>query len=123
MAAGATAAAVGVVNAASDAATAGAEYADNVNTIAAQTGLSTAQIQQFQYQADMVDVSLETVTGSMAKLTRNMATAQGGSGAAAEAFAALGISITDSNGELRNNQDVFNEAIDALGKNGKRNSA
>lgn len=108
--------AVGAVKAASKAAIAGADYADNVNTIATQTGLTTDEVQQLQYQADMVDVSLETVTGSMAKLTRNMATAQGGTGDAAKAFAALGISVTDSKGELRNNQDVFNEAIDALGK-------
>lgn len=109
-------AAAAVVKMAADAAKSGADYADNINTIAAQTGLSTDQIQQFQYQADMVDVSLETITGSMARLTKNMGTAQRGTGEAAKAFEALGISITDSNGELRNNQDVFNEAIDALGK-------
>ncbi len=35
---------------------------------------------------------------------------------AAEAFKTLGVSITDSTGALRNNQDVFNEALIALGK-------
>ena len=39
-----------------------------------------------------------------------------GSGTAADAFSALGISVTDSNGELRSNQDVFDEAIAALGE-------
>ena len=116
LATAAGAAAVGTVKALASASKAGAEYADEVNTVAAQTGLTTDQVQQFQYQADMVDVSLETITGSMAKLTKNMGTAQGGTGDAADAFKALGIEITNADGSLRNNQDVFNEAIDALGK-------
>ena len=88
--------------------------ADDINTLSKQTGLSTEQIQKFQYASDLIDVDLNTLTGSMAKLTKNMATAQSGSGSAAEAFSALGVSISDGNGELRNNQDVFNEAIAAL---------
>ena len=88
--------------------------ADDINTLSKQTGLSTEQIQKFQYASNLIDVDLETLTGSMAKLTKNMATAQGGTGSAAEAFSALGVSITNSNGELRNNQDVFNDAITAL---------
>jgi phage-related protein len=93
-----------------------ANTADEINTLAAQTGLSTEEIQKFQYATEVIDVPLETLTGSMAKLTKNMATAKKGTGDASAAFKALGISVTDSNGELRNNQDVFNEAIDALGK-------
>lgn len=90
--------------------------ADDINTLAAQTGLSVEQIQKFQYATDLIDVPMETLTGSMAKLTRNMASAQKGTGAQAEAFKTLGVSITDSNGQLRNNQDVFNDAIKSLGK-------
>lgn len=90
--------------------------ADDINTLSAQTGLSTEQIQKFQYASDIIDVDIETLTGSMAKLTKNMENAKDGSGTAADAFSALGISVTDSNGELRSNQDVFDEAIAALGE-------
>lgn len=93
-----------------------AQSADEINTLSKQTGLSTEQIQKFQFASETIDVPLETLTGSMAKLTKNMATAKKGTGDASAAFKALGISVTDSNGELRNNQDVFNEAIAALGK-------
>mgnify|MGYP003295143816 CR=1 FL=1 len=95
---------------------AAAAYADEVNTLSAQTGISTEKLQEFKYMEDLIDVSTETMTGSMAKLVRNMASAQDGTGNAAEAFKALGVSVTDANGELRNNQDVFGEVIDALGK-------
>lgn len=93
-----------------------ARSADDINTLSKQTGLTTEQIQKFQYASELIDVDLDTLTGSMAKLTKNMSTASKGTGDAATAFEALGINITDANGELRNNQDVFNEAIDALGK-------
>lgn len=90
------------------------QSADEINTLAKQTGLSTEEIQKFQYASDIIDVDLNTLTKSMAKLTKNMATASKGTGDVAAAFEALGIEITDSNGELRNNQDVFDETIEAL---------
>jgi phage-related minor tail protein len=93
-----------------------AKSADDINTLAKQTGLSTDEIQKFMYASEMIDVPLETLTGSMAKLTKNMGNAKEGTGAAAEAFAKLGVSIKDDvTGELRNNQDVFDEVISKLG--------
>lgn len=106
----------GVASSLKDAVVDAANAADEINTLAKTTGLSTDEIQKFQYASDIIDVSLETLTGSMTKLTANMASAKDGSGAAAEAFQALGISVTDSSGELRDRQDVFNETIEALGK-------
>ncbi len=89
--------------------------ADDINTLSKQTGLSTEQIQKFKYASDIIDVSLDTLTGSMAKLTKNMATASKGTGDAYNAFNKLGIEIKNADGTLRNNQDVFNETIKVLG--------
>lgn len=93
-----------------------AAYADEINTIAKQTGLATDEIQKFMYASELIDVDLDTLTGSMAKLIKNMNTATKGTGDAYDAFLALGVSITDSTGTLRNNQDVFDECIAALAK-------
>lgn len=93
-----------------------ANLADELNTLSKQTGLSTEEIQKFKYASDIIDVSFETLSGSMAKLTKNMATASKGSGDTYEAFKKLGVSVTDANGELRSNQDVFEETINALSK-------
>ena len=99
-----------------DAVVDGAKFADEMNTMAKKTGLSTDALQEYKYMSDLVDVDLNTITGSLSKLTKNMATARKGTGDAATAFKTLGIQITDSNGELRNNQDVFNDVINALGQ-------
>lgn len=96
--------------------TAAAYNADEINTLAKQTGLSVEQIQKFQFASEQIDVSLDTLTGSMSKLTKNMDAARGGTGSAAEAFEALGISVVGVDGQLRDNEDVFNETIAALGK-------
>ena len=90
--------------------------ADDINTLAKQTGLSTEEIQKFKYASDIIDVSLDTLTGSMAKLIKNMTTASKGTGDAYEAFKSLGVEIKNTDGTLRNNQDVFNEVINKLGK-------
>ena len=43
-------------------------YADNMLTLSVQTGLSTDSLQEFQYASELVDVSMETFTGSMVTL-------------------------------------------------------
>lgn len=98
-----------------DAVVAGAAFADNILTLSTNTGLSTDELQEYQYMAELTDTSLDTITGSLTKLIRNMSTAAKGTGDAANAFKALGIEVTDQNGELRNSQEVFAETIDALG--------
>lgn len=115
LAGAAVAATAGIMKFVSDA----AAWADSMNTMRDVTGISTADLQKFAYASELVDVSMETMTGSLTKLTRNMQTAAGdGTGAAAKAFEELGISVTDSVGQLRDRQDVFYEVIDALGKVG-----
>lgn len=92
-----------------------ADFADEILTLEHQTHLSTDTLQEFQYMAELVDVSLDTVAGSLTKLTNNMQSAAEGSGAAADAFAALGVDVTDSEGHLRSAEEVFYDVIDALG--------
>lgn len=94
---------------------AGAEYADEVLTMSTVTGLSTETLQEYKYMADLVDVSVETITGSHTKLIRSMKSARDGTGAQAEAFEKLGIKVVDADGNLRDAREVFDEVIDALG--------
>ena len=94
-----------------------AEYADNILTLATNTGIAAETLQEYQYMADLTDTSLETITGSMAKMTRSMQRARSGTNSASAAFAALGVSVTDKlTGQLRDNEEVFGDVLDALGK-------
>lgn len=90
-------------------------YADNILTLSAQYGISTYDLQAFQYAAELADVSVETLTSSMTKNIRSMQSARDGSEKYAEAYDTLGVAVTDSNGKLRDSNAVYWEVIDALG--------
>ena len=95
-----------------------AAFADNILTMSMTTGLSTGQLQEFSYAAELIDVSIDTLQTSLTKLTNNMQNAMNGTGDAKKAFEQLGIAVTDSDGNMRTANDVFYETIDALGKVG-----
>lgn len=83
--------------------------ADDINTLAKQTGISTDEIQKMRYAADLVDVSLEDITGALRKMKPKMDENN-------ETFQRLGVSVTNADGSLRSATDVFYDSIDALSK-------
>jgi hypothetical protein len=92
-----------------------AAYADEILTQSVVTGLSAEALQEYQYAAELVDVSLDTLTSSQSKMIRSMDAARRGSKEQAEAFDKLGISVQNADGTLRDAQEVFGDVIDALG--------
>lgn len=92
-----------------------AHLADELLTLSSTTGLTTDTLQELNYAAELLDVDTSTVTGSMTKLEKTMSSAIDGSTSAAEKFTDLGISIYDANGNVRDAEDVFWDAIDVLG--------
>lgn len=85
--------------------------ADDLNTLAKQTGFSTEELQKFQYASDLVDVSVEDITGALRKFKKNIDPSN-------ESLAKLGVSAVDANGSLRDSTDVFYDALAALGQVG-----
>lgn len=93
-----------------------ATFADNIITLSMQTGQSTQQLQEFAYASELIDVSVDTLQGSLTKLTNNMQDTMNGTGNAKASFEALGVSVTNADGSMRSANDVFYETIDALGQ-------
>lgn len=89
---------------------------DKLVTESMVTGLSTQTIQQLKYAENLIDVSYGTISGTLTKLTKSMDDARDGNKDLAESFASLGVSITDSTGQLRPAEEVFYDVIDALGQ-------
>ena len=99
-----------------DTVTDSAEYADEMLSLSQKTGLSTDELQELKYAAELVDVDLDTMTGSLTKLTQSMDKASKGSGDAYDTFKKLGIEVKNQDGSLRDRNEVFQEAITALSK-------
>lgn len=81
--------------------------ADDLNTLSKQTGLSTDELQKMQYASDLVDVSLEDMTGAVTKLKKNMT-------GHADTWEQLGVSVTNADGSMRNANEVFYDTLAAL---------
>lgn len=88
--------------------------ADDINTLSKVTGIATDKLQLYKLAAEQVDVSVEAIAKSQQILKKNMFTASEG-GSTAKYFKQLGISVTDANGNLRDSDEVFQEAIKKLG--------
>ena len=84
-------------------------YADELETLSSQTGVAVETLQAWDYASELIDTDFDTMTSSLAKLTKSMTTAP-------DAFKQLGVKITDASGNFRSAEDVFYDTIDALGK-------
>lgn len=93
-----------------------AEAASEILRLSSVTGQSTDSIQEFDYAAEMIGVSSDRIRDSLKETTNKMQEARDGNEATAAAYAKLGVSITDANGNLRSAEDVFYDTIDALGQ-------
>lgn len=109
-------AAVGAASALAGLTVSASNYADDILTTSANTHIATDDLQKYSYALNFIDGDLNTLTGTMKKNTQIMSKARDGNKTYTAAYEKLGISITDTNGELRNGQEVYWEVIDALGK-------
>ena len=89
------------------------QKADDINTLSKQTGISTEDLQKMEYASELIDVEVSDITSSLKKMKKNMTST---SSATVDAWAQLGISVRNGNGELRNSTDVFYETLEALSK-------
>lgn len=83
--------------------------ADELLTLSRNTGISVEDLQKMQFASELVDVSMDQMTGSLAKLTKQM-------GSGSKVFEELGVSITDENGNMRDAIDVWYDSLEALSK-------
>lgn len=90
-------------------------WADDMNTMSKVYSIGTRELQQYSAAADLVDVSVETIAKSHVKLEKNMLSAANGSKNQAAAFEALGVSVTNADGSLRDGDAVWQDTIKALG--------
>lgn len=93
-----------------------AHAADDLLTQAQNTHISAESLQKYRYALNFVDGDIDTLTKTIRKNIKSMDDARAGSKRAQEAYKKLGVSITDSSGQLRDGETVYWEVIDALGK-------
>ncbi len=91
------------------------KWADDLNTMSKVYSIGTGELQKYSAAADLVDVSTEDIAKSHIKLEKQMTSASKGTGASAEAFEKLNVSVTNADGSLRDGDAVWQDTIKALG--------
>ena len=105
---GMSTAAAGALTAVGGMAIKAAKDADELNTLAKQTGFSVEELQKFQYAADLVDVSMSDITGSASKLKKAVASDS-------KELAKLGVKTKNADGTYRDINDIWYDTLEALG--------
>jgi ribosomal protein L12E/L44/L45/RPP1/RPP2 len=86
--------------------------ADRLDELSARLGISTEQLSAWGYAAKLSGTDLESLTGSIQKFSKTVASAADANSRQAELFAALGISVKDAAGNLRDVEDLLPEVAD-----------
>lgn len=90
------------------------QNADRLLDMAAQTGVSTDKLQEMEYVATQAGVSQDWYMKSVDEVIKAQDRLQKGTGPAAEALDALGVSVKDANGEMRSAEAITDDAMKAL---------
>lgn len=108
------AAVVAVEKALIDLAVEQAEWAKGVENSAAQLNMSTETYQQLDAVMQSVGYSMDQAKGDLSALAEKAQDAAGGSGEAAELFDRLGVSVTNANGTMKSQTQLFAEVYAGL---------
>lgn len=90
---------------------AAAEAAKQLQLLSSATNLSVESAQEWDYVLRTVGSSLEEAQGDLSALQEKMMDAAAGTGEGAELFGKLGISVTDTNGHLKDTDTVLRELV------------
>lgn len=92
------------------------DAADAVGKMAQKVGLSVEELSKLQYAAKLADVDAAGLQTGLVKLSKGMVEAANGTGQARNAFAALGLSVKNTDGSLKSNGTLLGEVADRFAK-------
>lgn len=95
---------------------ASADSADVIGKAASKLSLNTSELQEYIYVSEQAGGSSEKFISSFKNLEIALSDAAMGNGTAVDAFKLLDIELTNSNGTLRDTQEVMLDVSDAFSK-------
>lgn len=101
---------------------AGVIYAETIDKLAKQTGMTTDQVQKLKYAAEQEHLSFETLSKGIPVLTKYMSEAARGLETYKREFDKMGISVTDGEGNLKSAYEVLLEMSEYMGDDAVSNN-
>ena len=87
---------------------------DNIDKMSQQIGMSKKGYQEWSYILSQNGMEVDSLKMGMKTLSTQITQSIKGTGAGAEAFEKLGISVKDSSGKVKSQETIFNESVTAL---------
>ena len=91
-----------------------ANYGDRIDKMSQKIGMSRKAFQEWDYIMSQNGGSVESLQMGFKTLTTQIEGVQKGSKDSVNAFRALGVSVKDSNGQFRSQDEIFNDTIRKL---------
>ncbi|MCK5603152.1 hypothetical protein KAR91_14820 [Candidatus Pacearchaeota archaeon] len=91
-----------------------AQSNDEIAKFAKRTGIDVEALQELGFVAELNGGSFDSMSSSLENLNRIASETARGQGAGVEAFGLLGLSVTDTNGRLKDADDLMLDVADAL---------
>lgn len=93
-----------------------ADYGDRIDKMSQKIGMSAKSFQEWDYIMSQNGGNVESLQMGFKTLTTQINNVQKGSKDSINAFRQLGINVKDANGQLRSQDEIFNESVRALQK-------
>ena len=88
------------------------DAADAMSKLSQRTGVAAPQLDRFRKVAELSDTSIESLSKGFTTLASNAADAAQGTGPAVDAFAELGVKVTDASGKLLSTDNIMLQVAD-----------
>lgn len=91
----------------------GIDAADQIDETSQRVGVAVESLSALKYAGEMSGVQFDLLSGNLKKLSANIQeVAASGKGDAADALKAIGVSVADASGKLRNADEVFEDVAE-----------
>ncbi len=91
-----------------------ADTTDRIDKLSQRLGMSREGFQEWDFVLSQAGVSIDSMQNGMKTLSQRMNDAVEGSGKGVELFEKLGVSVQDTSGKIKSQEQVFDESIAAL---------
>lgn len=91
-----------------------ASNCDEIDKMSQKLGMSRTAYQEWDYVLSQAGVDINSIQTGMKSLTKNMDAVTEGNKAATDNFKKLGLSVYDTEGKLKSQEQMFNETVSAL---------
>src|SRR6185436_7997949 len=86
-----------------------ANYGDAIRDASIRTGVSTQALSGLKFAAEQTGTSFEAINVGLIRMSRNALAASQGTKQSERAFAALGVTVKDSTGHLRSQDQILGD--------------